>query len=60
MHQTVAPPPAAEEDTADAVIAAARTIARIYTITPHWRDRLIREAVALIDAVHAHDRGRPT
>jgi len=45
-------------DTTSEVIAAARDLARRYTITPRWADRLIPEAVRLVEAVTAHDRPR--
>jgi hypothetical protein len=50
-EQIVAPP-----DTAQAVIAAARDLARRYQLTPRWAERLTPQAVALVEAVHAHDR----
>jgi hypothetical protein len=45
-------------DTTSEVIAAARDLARRYTLTPRWSDRLIPEAVRLVAAVTAHDRPR--
>lgn len=45
-----------EPTTADQVITAARAHVARMTITPRWRDRLTREAVQLVDAVHEHDR----
>ena len=48
--------PAAEEHTTHAVIAAATALAARMAHTPDWRDRLTREAVALVDAVTEHNR----
>lgn len=49
-------PTITDQATAQAVIDAARAHVARMTITPRWRDRLTREAVQLVDAVHEHDR----
>ena len=49
-------PAAGEHTTEAAVIAAARSLAARYQHTPDWQERLTREAVALVEAVLAHDR----
>ena len=40
----------------DTVIDAARAHVRRMTHTPGWQERLTPEAVALVEAVHEHDR----
>lgn len=54
-EQIVAPP-----DTTQAVLDAARDLARRYQITPRWQERLTPQAVRLVEAVNAHDRAAVT
>lgn len=49
----------ATQPTAEAVIAAARDLARRYRHTPDWDERLTPEARRLVEAVNALDRTTP-
>ena len=42
-------------DTAAAVVAAARDLARRYQLTPYWQLRLTPQAIRLVEAVLRHD-----
>lgn len=58
MTSILAPDPAFDEpaDTTQAVVDAARALARRMKHTPNWEERLLPQARALVEAVDAHDQ----